>query len=75
MCQERFRLDIRKDFFTDRVIKHCKRLPGKVVVSPFLEVFTKSVEVTLRDMVYSSGLGSVRLMVGLNDLKGFFQPK
>jgi len=24
---------------------------------------------------FSGGLGSVRFMVGLNDLKGFFQPK
>jgi len=28
LCQGRFRLDIRKEFFTERVGKHQNRLPG-----------------------------------------------
>jgi len=49
--QGRFRLDIRKNFFTERVVRPWTRLPRVVVVPPSLKGFKNHVDVALQDMV------------------------
>ena len=61
--QGRFRLGIRKNFFSERTVRQ-----WEVVESLSLAVFKKPADITLRDMV--SRYGGDWLMVGLDDLRG-----
>ncbi|KFQ15041.1 hypothetical protein N330_13341, partial [Leptosomus discolor] len=47
----RFRLDIRKKFFTLSVLRHWNRLPKEVVDAPPLAVFKTSLDVAFSNLV------------------------
>ena len=50
--QGRFRLDIRRKFFTQRVVTHWNRLPKEVVDAPSMEAFKARLDVALGSLVW-----------------------
>ena len=47
----RFRLDIRRKFFIQRMVKHWNRLPTEVVDAPSLDAFKATLDVALGSLV------------------------
>ncbi|KFR09036.1 hypothetical protein Y956_03918, partial [Nipponia nippon] len=47
----RFGVDLRKKFFTVRVVRHWKRLPREAVDAPSLEVFKARLDGALSNLV------------------------
>ena len=74
MRQERFRLDIRRKFFTLRVVMHWNKLSKEAVDAPSLDAFKARLDVALGSLVW--WLAAMHIVGGLklNDLCGPFQP-
>ncbi|KFP11788.1 hypothetical protein Z169_01223, partial [Egretta garzetta] len=47
----RFRLDIRKKFFTRRAVRHWNRLPREAVDAPSLELFKARLDGAVRNLI------------------------
>ena len=78
--QGRFRLDIRRKFFTQGMVKHWNRLPKEVVDAPSLESFKARLDVALgslvlnasRDGSSTTSLGNLFQCVTTLCVKNFF---
>lgn len=70
--KKRFGFDVRKNFFTEMVVRHWNVLPREMVNSLSLEIFKKRVNEAQRHMV--SGPGDDKSTLRLDVLNGLFQP-
>jgi len=73
--QGRFRLDIRRKFFTERVLPHWKRLRKEVVDAPSLEAFKVRLDVALGSLVWWLVTLHIAGGLKLGDHCGSFQPR
>ena len=73
--QGRFKLDIRRKFFTQRLVTHWNRLPKEVVDAPLLEALKARLDVALGNLVWWLATLHIAGGLKLNDHCGPFQPK
>ena len=73
--QRRFRLDIRRKLFTQRVVMHWNRLPKEVVDAPSLEAFKARLDVALGSLVWWLVTLHIAEGLKLHDHCGPFQPR
>ena len=71
--QGRFRLDIRRKFFCQRVVRHWNRLPKEAVDAPSLEAFKARLDVALGSLVCWLAILHTAGGLKLNDHCGPFQ--
>ena len=68
-------MDIRKKFFTQRMVTHWNRLPKEVVDAPSLEAFKARLDVALGSLVWWMATLHIAGGLELNDHCGPFQPR
>ena len=73
--QGKFSLDIRRKFFTQRVVKHWNRLPKEVVDAPSLKAFKTRLDVALGSLVWWLVTLHIAGGLKLGDHRGPFQPR
>jgi len=73
--QGRFRLDIRRKFFPQRMVKHWNRLPKEAVDAPSLEAFKARLDVALGSLVWWLVTLHIAEELKLDDHCGPFQPR
>jgi len=68
-------LDIRRKFFTQRVVTHWKRVPKEVVDAPSLEAFKARLDVVLGSLVWWVATLHIAGGLKLDGHCGPFQPR